>query len=275
MKAVIDAAHDAQPEHGQHLDHTPDRSRTAAALVTALNFDIRGFDTLGEEFILFGSVLGIAVILRELRDEQEGPSLEETDSHAFAGASEALRVIVLILVPVMLAIGVYIVVHGQLTPGGGFQGGVVLATGPLALFLAGRYLRTRFVSPHTLLEIGEAVGAAGYALVGIAGLIFVGVFFKNFLPLGITGHLLSAGQLDVASVTVGLEVAGAFLVAWSEFPRSGDHGQTEPEALSFLPPERQGAGGGRRLRRRTRPDQGGPVHARRGHAASLRIRRRA
>jgi multicomponent Na+:H+ antiporter subunit B len=191
--------------------------RHATDLVTALNFDIRGFDTLGEEFILFGSVLGIAVILRELRDEQEGPSLEEADEHAFAGASEALRTLVLVLVPVMLALGVYIVVHGQLTPGGGFQGGVILATGPLALFLAGRYLRTRFVSPHTLLEIGEAVGAGGYALVGIAGLIFVGVFFKNFLPLGITGHLLSAGQLDVASVAVGLEVAGAFLVAWSEF----------------------------------------------------------
>jgi multicomponent Na+:H+ antiporter subunit B len=135
----------------------------------------------------------------------------------FGGASEALRTLVLILVPVFLAVGAYIVVHGQITPGGGFQGGIVLATGPLALFLAGRQLRTRLVSPHSLLEIGEAVGAAGYALVGLAGLVFVGVFFKNFLPLGIPGHLLSAGQLDIASVAVGVEVSGAFLVAWSEF----------------------------------------------------------
>jgi multicomponent Na+:H+ antiporter subunit B len=202
---------------GNVIDGIGVTERHATDLVTALNFDFRGFDTLGEEFILFGSVLGIVLILRELRDEHEGPSLEEDDQHTLGGASEALRLLVVILVPVMLAIGGYIVVHGQITPGGGFQGGIVLATAPLALFLAGRYLRTRFVSPHTLLEVGEAVGAAGYAMVGIAGLVFVGIFFKNFLPLGIPGHLLSAGQIDVASVAVGVEVSGAFLVAWSEF----------------------------------------------------------
>jgi hypothetical protein len=48
-------------------------------------------------------------------------------------------------------------------------------------------------------------------------LVFAGVFFKDFLPLGIPGHLLSGGQLAVASVAVGLEVSGAFLVAFSEF----------------------------------------------------------
>lgn len=215
--ARLPAFGDYHGVYGHVIDGIGVTERHATDLVTALNFDIRGFDTLGEEFILFGSVLGIVLILRQLRDEQEGPSLEETDEPMFGGASEALRTLVLILVPVFLAVGAYIVVHGQITPGGGFQGGVILATGPLALFLAGRQLRTRFVSPHSLLEIGEAVGAAGYALVGLGGLIFVGVFFKNFLPLGIPGHLLSAGQIDVASVAVGIEVSGAFLVAWSEF----------------------------------------------------------
>jgi multicomponent Na+:H+ antiporter subunit B len=190
---------------------------SATDLVTALNFDFRGFDTLGEEFILFASVLGIALILRELRDEGQGPSLQEADEHQLGRPSEALSIMVLLGLPFMLALGVYIVVHGQITPGGGFQGGIVLASGPLALFLAGRYLRTRFVSPHTMLEIGEVLGAAGYGMVGLAGLVLVGVFFKDFLPLGIPGHLLSAGQIDVASVAVGVEVSGAFLVAWSEF----------------------------------------------------------
>jgi multicomponent Na+:H+ antiporter subunit B len=202
---------------GNVIDGVGVTERHATDLVTALNFDFRGFDTLGEEFILFGSVLGIVLILRDLRDEHEGPSLDEAEEHALGGASEALRTLVLILVPVMLALGAYIVVHGQITPGGGFQGGIVLATAPLSLFLAGRYLRTRFVSPHTLLEVGEVVGAAGYGMLGVAGLVFVGIFFKNFLPLGISGHLLSAGQIDVASVAVGVEVSGAFLVAWSEF----------------------------------------------------------
>ena len=111
----------------------------------------------------------------------------------------------------------YIVVHGQITPGGGFQGGVILATGPLVAFLSGRYLRMKALAPHTVIELGDAAGAVGYALIGLGGLVFAGVFFKNFLPLGIPGHLLSAGQIDVASVAVGLEVSGAFLVGWSEF----------------------------------------------------------
>jgi multicomponent Na+:H+ antiporter subunit B len=224
LAAVLVLGFRGLPSFGHHagvyatvLDRIGVRERHATDLVTALNFDFRGFDTLGEEFILFGSVLGIVLILRDLRDEAEGPSVQEADEHPFAGASEALRMLALVLVPLMLALGAYIVVHGQITPGGGFQGGIVLATAPLSLFLAARYLRTRFLAPHTLLEIGEAVGAAGYGLIGVAGLVFTGVFFENFLPLGIPGHLLSAGQIDVASVAVGVEVSGAFLVAWSEF----------------------------------------------------------
>jgi multicomponent Na+:H+ antiporter subunit B len=191
--------------------------RHATDLVTAINFDIRAFDTLGEEFILFGSVLGVVLILRQLRDEQERPRRREADQHTFEGASEALRALSLILIPSLIALGVYVAVHGQLTPGGGFQAGLILATGPLAIFLAGRYLRMRVLAPERLEEIADAAGAAGYALVGLGGLIFAGVFFKNFLPFGIPGHLLSGGQIDVASVAVGLEVSGAFLVAWTEF----------------------------------------------------------
>jgi multicomponent Na+:H+ antiporter subunit B len=191
--------------------------RHATNLVTALNFDFRAFDTLGEEFILFASVLGVVLILRDLRPGRERPSLQPAETHQFAGASEALRMLVLGLLPALIVLGVYIVVHGQLTPGGGFQGGLVLAAGPLALFLAGRYLRTHFGAPHAVLELSEALGAAGFVLIGIAGLIFTGVLFKDFLPLGIPGHLLSGGQIDVASTAVGLEVAGAFMVGWSEF----------------------------------------------------------
>jgi multicomponent Na+:H+ antiporter subunit B len=191
--------------------------RHATDLVTAVNFDFRAFDTLGEEFILFGSVLGVVLILRQLRDEQQRPSQHEADEHTFAGASEALRALSLVLIPSLIALGVYIVVHGQITPGGGFQAGVILAAGPLAVFLAGRYIRMRVLAPEKLEETADAAGASGYALVGLGGLIFAGVFFKNFLPLGIPGHLLSAGQIPLASVAVGLEVTGAFLVIWSEF----------------------------------------------------------
>jgi multicomponent Na+:H+ antiporter subunit B len=203
--------------YGQVINGIGVTERHATDLITAVNFDFRAFDTLGEEFILFGSVVGIMLILRQLRGEEEEPAAEEAEEHTFAGASEALRGFALFLIPALIAVGVYIVVHGQLTPGGGFQGGVILAAGPLAVFLAGRYLRMRIVAPHLVSELGDALGAAGYAMLGLGGLVFAGVFLQNFLPGGIPGHLLSGGQMDLASTAVGLEVAGAFLAAWSEF----------------------------------------------------------
>ena len=215
--AKLPAFGDYHGVYGQLLDGAGVSLRHATDLVTALNFDFRGFDTLGEEFILFGSVLGIMLILRDVRGDGRRPNHSRADEHTFGRASEALRALALLLVPAVIALGVYVVVHGQLTPGGGFQGGLVLAGAPLAVFVAGRYMRMRIVAPLTIVELGEALGAAGYALVGLGGLVFVGIFFKDFLPLGTVGHLLSAGQLDVASTAVGLEVSGAFLVAWSEF----------------------------------------------------------
>ncbi len=215
--AGLPAFGDYRGVYGNVINGIGVTERHATNLVTALNFDIRGFDTLGEEFILFTSVLGVVLILRQMRGEEDRPSQQEADEHSFAGASEALRALSLVLIPVLLAIGVYIVVHGALTPGGGFQGGVVLAAGPLAVFLAGRYLRMQTVAPTIVEELGDAIGAAGYTMIGLGGLVFVGVFFKNFLPLGIPGHLLSGGQIPLASVAVGLEVSGAFLVAFSEF----------------------------------------------------------
>jgi multicomponent Na+:H+ antiporter subunit B len=203
--------------YGQIINGIGVTVRHGTDLITALNFDIRGFDTLGEEFIVFASVLGIVLILRQLAGERRQPHDEEAEEHHFSGASEALRALALALIPSVIAVGIYIVVHGQITPGGGFQGGVILAAAPLAIFIAGRYMRMRVIAPHLLIELGDAIGAAGYALLGLSGLVFVGIFFKNTLPLGIPGHLLSGGQMDVASVLVGLEVSGAFLVAWTHF----------------------------------------------------------
>jgi multicomponent Na+:H+ antiporter subunit B len=208
---------DYQGVYGHVIDGIGVTLRHGTDLITLLNFDVRAFDTLGEEFILFASVLGIVLILRQLRGEDEEPHEQEADEHRFAGASAALRALALVLIPSIVAIGVYIVVHGQITPGGGFQGGVILATAPLGAFLAGRYLRMKAIAPHLVVEWGDAIGAAGYALLGLSGLVFAGIFLKNYIPLGIPGHILSGGQLDVASVFVGLEVSGAFLVAWTQF----------------------------------------------------------
>lgn len=202
--------------YGMVVNGTELGERHATDMVTALNFDLRAFDTLGEEFLLFASVVGVVLLLRDLRDEDEALA-SGLSEHRFAGASDALRALSLVLVPMLIALGVYLVIHGALTPGGGFQGGVVLAAGPVALLIAGRYLAMKRLAPDWALEALEAVGAGSYALLGMGGLVFASVYLRNFLPLGIPGHLLSAGFMPLNSIAVGLEVTGAFLLVWSEF----------------------------------------------------------
>jgi multicomponent Na+:H+ antiporter subunit B len=203
--------------YGTALNYLGVPQRHATDIVTAINFDYRAFDTLGEEFILFAAVLGVAIVLRALRGERRRAPDEAGDEHHLPGSSAALRALGLALVGPTIVLGAYIVIHGQLTPGGGFQGGVLLSAAAFVVFLAGEYVALKVVAPHALVEFGEAAGAGAYALIGFGGLIFSGAFFANFLGLGDPGKLLSAGTIPLASGGVGLEVAGAFLLLWTEF----------------------------------------------------------
>ena len=103
--------------------------RHATDAVNAINYDYRGFDTLAEEFILFTAVLGVMLLLREderAPDKRRGAGkLQDA-----APLSATVQAISLPAAFVTVIFGFYIGLHGQLTPGGGFQAGVILATAP-------------------------------------------------------------------------------------------------------------------------------------------------
>lgn len=221
--------------YGDLIEKGGESATHATDLVTAVNFDYRAFDTLGEEFILFAAVLGMAIVLRDRRGERKRAPEEvesnpgvpssgytrETDrangSGGIARPSAALALVGLALVGPLIVLGLEIVSHGHLTPGGGFQGGLPLGAAAFLAFLAGEYVAMKRIAPHAAVQFGEAAGAAGYALVGLGGLLFAGTFFQNFVSRGEPGRLLSAGTIPLSNLAVGLEVAGAFLLLWVEF----------------------------------------------------------
>jgi multicomponent Na+:H+ antiporter subunit B len=203
--------------YGLILDKVVVPERHATAVVTAINFDYRGFDTLGEEFILFAAVLGLALLLRETREEETGPPDDAVGGRRAPPSSAAVRVTTVALVPITVLLSVYVTAHGQLTPGGGFQGGVVAASALLLVFLGGEYVALERVRPIKLVEIAKAAGAGAFVLIGLGGLIFSGALLQNFLPLGKTGELISAGTIPLLSIAVGLEVAGGLVLLISEF----------------------------------------------------------
>lgn len=196
----------------------PERKATDVTVSTA--FDYRSFDTLVEEFILFTAAIGVSVLLRQLRGEREEPGPEQDAQHGGGPrehASAALRATGAALVAPLVVLGVYVVTHGHLSPGGGFQGGVILAAGLLLVFMAGQRFALHRVRPLAAVELADALGAGGFALVGLGGLGFSAAFLSNLVPLGTPGQLLSGGTIPILNVSVGLEVAGAFVLLWSEF----------------------------------------------------------
>ena len=182
-----------------------------ANVVSAVNFDQRAIDTFGEESILIASIVGAAALLRPASDEYErrAPDLGRT--------LESTRLFGYVLLPITLMIGFDVVAHGGQTPGGGFQGGVVLATGLHLLYVAGSYQALDRLRPLTYFEIADSLGAIGFAVIGLAGLLAAGGFLADFLPQGMFGQILSTGTVQVLSGVVGVEVVGGMVVLLSGF----------------------------------------------------------
>ncbi len=167
----------------------------AANLVTAIVVTYRGLDTLGEVAVLFIATAGVGFLLRRKK--------EHAESGTKRPASEILQTGTAFLMPLIFLFGVYIFVHGHLTPGGGFQGGVVIASGVLLLMLANTSARIN----QTLLHFVESLSGAFYVGIGILGLVLAAGFLDNrFLPLGHFGTLCSAGAIPVIYSLIGLKV---------------------------------------------------------------------
>ncbi|MDQ4058171.1 MAG: sodium:proton antiporter [Actinomycetota bacterium] len=203
--------------YGMILNEVAVAERKATNVVAAVTFDYRGFDTLGEEFILFAAVIGTALLLRTQRDELEREPSDEARGRHAPHESDAVREVGAALVAPAVLFGLYIVVHGHLTPGGGFQGGVVLATAPLLMYLIGEYRSFRRLAPEDLVETAEGSGAGGYVVVGIIGLLAGARFLDNVFPLGKPGDLVSAGMTPLLNLSVGLAVSAGLVLLLSEF----------------------------------------------------------
>lgn len=205
------------------LDHAV-AERHATNVVMAVTFDYRGFDTLGEEFILFSAVSGVALLLRASRETSEWERPVDRQP------VETLTGVGLVLTPLLIVVGLWLVGHGHLTPGGGFQGGVVLAMGAVLLYLTAQYRAFRRITPEHVVDAAEGIGAGTYVIFGFAGLVIGGSFLFNFLPLGRTGLIDSSGTIAVINAFVGLEVAAAFVLLVTEFAEEATLARAGEEA---------------------------------------------
>ncbi|MEA3491274.1 MAG: Na(+)/H(+) antiporter subunit B [Campylobacterota bacterium] len=181
-----------------------------ANAVTSVVVYFRGFDTLGEIAVLFIAALGIGVMLTS----QEAVSQREESNFI-------LQVTAKLLFPIITLFGIYVMIYGHLSPGGGFQGGVIIASGVLLLLISYR----EFEVLHSLISILETLAGVSYVLIGLIGLWTVDRFLGNFLPHDISemGMLLSGGIIPLIYIIVGVKVGSEMsLIVQNLLMRSED-----------------------------------------------------
>lgn len=138
------------------------------------------------------------------------------------GMSRIVKTISGLAFPLILIYGFYIIAHGHLTPGGGFQGGAIVASGCVMIVVAFGSSWTMKKIKEENLSVIESVGAVSFIGLAFLGLIFGGVFFNNYLANqgGLFGeaaqglaNINTAGTLPLMNFAVGLKViAGLFAI---------------------------------------------------------------
>jgi multisubunit Na+/H+ antiporter MnhB subunit len=190
-------------------------------VVTSVIWDERGIDTFYETSVLFIAIIGTLYILAGMF-KPRGPT---------EGMTVIVRVIAKIVAPIIMVVSLSVALHGHLTPGGGFQGGVIFAVAPVIMIAAwgGSKLVSLGFEKDTLLSL-RVTGVILIALTGIATLVsglakgVVGYIFLNQpkpgIPVGFMGvipapwgHIVIGGTLILLNIFEFLAVAGGFTLA--------------------------------------------------------------
>ncbi|MFH1875371.1 MAG: MnhB domain-containing protein [Candidatus Omnitrophota bacterium] len=128
------------------------------------------------------------------------------------GMSLIVKTITRLTIGLILIFGIYIVLHGHLSPGGGFAGGVIIALSFVHLMLAfGKEAALSKITKNTAASL-ESIGALMFLSIALLGFLG-GSFFLNFIGKGKPFHLLSAGTIPLSNIAISLKVGvGLFAI---------------------------------------------------------------
>lgn len=189
-------------EHAYHDAHTPN-------VVTVMIADYRSFDTLGETMVVFAAGLACVLLLRPGRGRI--PRLLHRQINLIA------EVVTRILVPVLQVFALYVVFHGHYSPGGGFQGGALLAGSVLLTRIVLGRSRSQEMFPTALGRPLGAVGVAIFAGIGAVGLLAGGTFLQyDRLPLGLSTDMLRNWGILGIEIGVALAVMGTLVAIFDD-----------------------------------------------------------
>jgi multicomponent Na+:H+ antiporter subunit B len=128
------------------------------------------------------------------------------------GMSTIVKKVSQLVAGLIFLYGIYIILHGHLTPGGGFAGGAIIAGAFILLILANGSSALNLKKEIAGSSNTESLAILLVVILAVMAMCLgLKVFFSNFLPMGVPGELISAGVIPLYNIFIGIEVAGAIL----------------------------------------------------------------
>ena len=183
----------------------------AVNIVSGMILDYRAFDTLGESHVLFTALVCVLILLRiDTKNQMTGYEdyyTVRTDSYFDLSGDPILRLVCAVIIPCVLLYGIYIILNGQNSPGGGFSGGAILGAGFVLFLSAFGFNKTeRFMNANTV-RIITLVALLVYCLSKCYSFFTGANHLESGIPLGTPGAILSSGLILVLNICVGMVVA--------------------------------------------------------------------
>lgn len=194
----------------------------AVNIVTGMILDYRAFDTFGESNVLFVATITVLILLYvnrkkdgDLQEEPENDQIYELrdDQILQAGAT--------VLVPAIILFGIYIILNGHLSPGGGFSGGAVIGAGLILYANAFGFQKTRKLFSEKTYKGISFAALTTYCLAKSYSFFTGANHLESHIPLGTPGHILSSGLILILNICVGMVVACTMYTFYVMF-RKGD-----------------------------------------------------
>lgn len=191
----------------------------AVNIVTGMILDYRAFDTFGESNVLFIATITVLILLHQ---KKKGTSGKEENDRIYEPKNDAiLRASAAILVPVIIIFGIYIILNGHLSPGGGFSGGAVIGAGLILYLNAFGFERTEKMFTEKTYKVICCSALTFYCLAKSYSFFTGANHLDSHIPLGKPGHILSSGLILPLNICVGLVVACTMYTFYVMF-RKGD-----------------------------------------------------
>ena len=198
----------------------------AVNIVAGMILDYRAFDTLGESTVLFIAACSVLTLLRIDLDKNGKPTQELIAAEADDRHHEPKNDVILqrsaaMLVPIILLFGIYIVLNGHLSPGGGFSGGAIIGAGLILYLNAFGFQKTERIMNFKVFTGVTFAALMFYSCAKMYSFYTGANHLESGIPLGTPGAILSSGLILPLNICVGLVVACTMYAFYALFRKGG------------------------------------------------------